>query len=71
MARIAGVPMDCGHDAQEVGWGRCWPCHLAHLRAKGEGARADRLERLKELQDSGRLSWERLAVGLLAAYEKV
>lgn len=71
MARIVGVPMDCGHDAQEISPERCWPCHLAHLRARGDPERAERLERLKEQRDAGRLSWERLVVGLLAAYEKV
>lgn len=64
-------PLDCGHVAYEVHWGRCWPCHLAHLRANGDPGRAERLERLKELQDAGRLSWDRLVVSLIAAYEKV
>ncbi len=48
--------------------GRCWTCHLDHLRARGQGDRADRLVRLKELQDDGRLDWHRLVLDFAASY---
>lgn len=57
----------CGHGS-EVSYGRCWDCHLAHLRDTGQGARADRLIEHKRQQDEGRVDFKRLVDGLAEMY---
>lgn len=59
----------CGHNSIEVSLGRCWDCHLAHLRASGQGDRADRLIVLKRQKDEGTVDFSGLVDGLVAAYE--
>lgn len=61
----------CGHPGPEVNSaGRCFGCHLQDLRDNGQRARADRLARLRELQEEGQLTWSRLWTSLAASWEE-
>lgn len=53
----------CGHGI-EVSDGRCWDCHLAHLRENGAGERADRLVMIRRQHDEGRFDYAALLRGL-------
>lgn len=57
----------CGH-GRPVSAGRCWGCHLTHLRGTGQGARADRLVELKRQQDEGRLDLKWLVDAMARMY---
>jgi hypothetical protein len=67
MARSGGAPAACGHgtDNGTTSLGRCWDCHLAHLRANGDPDRADRLEEAKRLHDEGRFDMAALEAGMV------
>lgn len=55
MRTVVGVGALCGHGtvSATVSEGRCWDCHLAHLRETGQRRRADRLEEIKRERDAG------------------
>lgn len=60
-------PAACGHGA-EVAAGRCWDCHLAHLRSTGKRAQADQLIERKRQLSEGRFDLKRLVDEMAAMY---
>ncbi len=60
----------CGHAEKHVSVGKCWGCHIAHLRATSDDERAQRLEFLRRKREEHRLDFGRFISGLLKSYEE-